>query len=72
MVRDVEIRVELFESIIVKLSGVVRDGNLRNSKLTNDVLPYKIPGVLFCDFGERFGLNPFCEVVYGNDQELPL
>ena len=72
MVGDGEVRTEQFESIIIKLPCVVQDNNLGNTKLTNDVLPYKISGVLLGDFSERFCFYPFCEIVYGDDQEFPL
>ena len=72
MVRDGEVQTVQFESIIVKLPYIVRDYNLRNSILTNDVLPYKISSVLLGDLGERFCFYPFCEVVYDDDQEFSL
>ena len=53
---DGEVRLELFESIVVELPCIVRDNNLGNSKPTNNVLPYEISGVLLCDFGEILGL----------------
>ena len=36
-----KVRGDQLESIIVELLCVVRDDNIRNSKLINDVLPYK-------------------------------
>ena len=72
MMRDGKVRVELLESIIIELFGVVRDDDLGNSKLTDDVLPNKIFSVPLCDFGECLYIYPLCEVVYGDDQELLL
>ena len=72
MMRDGEVRVKLLESIIVKLSGIVRDNHLGNSKPTNDVFPYEVSGVLFHDLGERLGLYPLHEIIYGDNKELSL
>ena len=64
MVKDGEIRAELFESIFVELLCVVRDDNLGNSKSMDDIL--------LSDFGEGLCFYPLCEVIYGNNQELSL
>ena len=69
---DGEVRAEELESVVIKLHGVVRDNNFGNSKLTGDVLPYEIFDVSLSDFDERLYFYPLCEIVYGNDQELPL
>ena len=42
---DGEVSAELSEFIIVELSDVIRDNNLRNPESTNDVFPYEISGV---------------------------
>ena len=55
------------EVIVVELLCVVRDDNLENAKLTNNILPYKIVSISFSDFGKRFCVYPLYELVYGND-----
>ena len=60
MMGDGEVRAELLESIVVELPGVVRNNDLRNSKLTDNVLPYEILGISFCYLGERLRLYPLC------------
>ena len=67
MMGDGEVRAKQFEYVVVKLSGVVRDDYLGNSKLTNDVFPNEVSGVSFCDLGERFCFYPLCEVINGDD-----
>ena len=72
MIEDGEVRTKQLESIVVKLLRVVRDNNLRDSKLTNDVFLNQIFGVPFSDFGVKFCFDPICEVFYGNNQEFSL
>ena len=61
---------KLSESIIVKLSGVVRDENLENSKSTNDTFPHKILGIFLGDFGKWLCFYPLGEIINGDDQKL--
>ena len=63
---------ELLEFIVVKLSSVVRDNDLGNSKLTDDVIPYEILGVPFCYLSERLRFYPLRKVINGDDQEFSL
>ena len=58
MVRDSEVQAEQLKSIVVQLLRDVRDNNLRNSKLIDDILSNKIFGVSLSDFGERFCFYP--------------
>ena len=72
MMRDGEVQTKQSKFIVIELPGVVRDNNLGNSKSADDVFPYEIFGVSFCDFGEGFGLYPLGEVINGDDQEFSL
>ena len=62
-----EIRAKQFEPIIVKLSSVVRDDYLKNSKSTNDVFPHKVFGVPLSDLGDRLCFYSLCEIVNGDN-----
>ena len=58
------------ESIIVELSGVVRDENLGNSKSADDIFLHKILRIFLGDSGEWLYFYPLGEVINGNDQKL--
>ena len=62
-----EVRAENFESLIVKLPGVVQYDNLENSKSAHNALPDEIPGVPLSDFGKRFNLYSFGEIINSDD-----
>ena len=72
MMGDGEVRPKLPKPIVVELSSVVRDENLRNFKFADDAFPYEIPCVLVGDLGKRLCLYPLSEVIDCNDQELSL
>ena len=72
MVGDGEVWAKLSKFLIVELFGVVRDNNLGNSELADDVFSYKIFGISFYDFGERFYFYLLGKVINGDDQEFSL
>ena len=72
MIGDGEVRAKQLKTIVVKLFCIVRDNNLENSKLIDNVLLYRIPGVPLSNFGERLCFYPLREVVNDDNQELSL
>ena len=51
---------------------IVGDDRVRNSKLTDNVLPNKVCAFGFSDCGQWLGLYPLGEVINYNDGELSL
>ena len=72
MVGDGEVWAELSKFIIVESFGIVRDKNLENPELADDVFPYEIFSISFCDYGEKFHFYSLSEVINGDDQEFYL
>ena len=55
--------VELFELWVVELFAIVCDEGMRNSKTTNDVLPYKVINLSFDNHGGFLSFQPLGKVV---------
>jgi len=69
---DVQSQVEVFESSIGELLPIVSNYGVRNSKATNDISPDKLLHLLCCDGCQWVGLNPFCKIIYSDQQKLDL
>ena len=65
-----QIRTVLPESFAIKLKAIVRDESMRNTELSNDILPDKPLDIHTSDVSQRFSFNPFSEIVYADQQIL--
>ena len=67
---DAELLTEVSEEVGIELSPVVRDQISWDPKSCNDVLPHKVFCVLLGDRGQRFGFDPFGEIIVATSYSL--
>ena len=56
------------EGLTIKLQSVVRDKCMRDSKLSDNILPNKFHSICIFDICQRFDFNPLCKVIYIDQQ----
>ena len=65
MMFDIEFGIKFFELLIVKLSIIVDDDDLREVELIDVRFSYKFSSLGLNDLGHQLGLHQFGEVVDG-------
>ena len=56
------------EGFTIKLQSIIRDKCVRDSKLSNNILPNKFLSICIFDICQRFSFNPLGEVIRANQQ----
>ena len=57
---------------VLELGVVVRHNGIGHPEPRQDVLPDKLLGVVLCDLGQWFGLDPFGEVICAYEKVPPI
>ena len=72
VVFDFELGTEIPELRIVELLPIIRHQGSWDAKPANSGMPNEVAYLLFCDSGQRFGLDPFGEIIHYYDEKFAL
>ena len=72
VVLDPELNIEISELRIIKLLPIIRYQSSRDAKPSNYGMPNEIAYLLFCDSSQRFGFDPFGEIIHCHDDKFAL
>lgn len=64
--------IKIFKSLIIKLSSIVNDNDMRNFKLINDTVSDKSLNLSFGYVYQRFCFHPLGEVINHHNDRLSL
>ena len=72
VVLDPELGTKIPELRIVKLFPIIRHHGSWDAKPANYGVPDKAVYLLFCDSSQRFGFDPFSEIIHYYDDKFAL
>ena len=67
-----ELDIEVLKLLIVKLSVVIGDNDLREAELADDQFPHELFSLSFSDLGHRLGFHPLGKVINSDEKEFAL